>query len=222
MVVTKGSKRCAAASADSPSPLSLTAGQQYVISVNRNAFYPLTAGGLGQEIIAGPIASVVGSNGVFDGVAGNFPSGSFNNSNYFADLVVAPEDGTVTTPPPAPTVDDTTPAAGATAVAIGASPTATFSRAMNPATMDGQTATLTVRDRGPGFAAGETERLFEPFFRGQASRGAAGAGLGLSICRGIVEAHGGQIQARNREGGGAEFVVTIPAAPPPDVPEETP
>jgi two-component system sensor histidine kinase KdpD len=70
--------------------------------------------------------------------------------------------------------------------------------------------TLEVRDRGPGFAAGERELIFEKFYRGGAG-GQRGAGLGLAICRAIAQAHGGTIQAANRAGGGAVFRVCLPA-----------
>jgi two-component system sensor histidine kinase KdpD len=58
--------------------------------------------------------------------------------------------------------------------------------------------------------------VFEKFYRGS-HHGVSGVGLGLAICRGIVEAHGGTISARNREGGGAEFRILLPitSAPPP-------
>ena len=59
-----------------------------------------------------------------------------------------------------------------------------------------------VRDRGPGFAPGHEGRVFDKFFRGR-SHEARGAGLGLAICRAIVEAHGGRIQAESRADGGA-------------------
>ena len=68
---------------------------------------------------------------------------------------------------------------------------------------------LEVRDRGPGFAEGEEKRLFEKFYRGK-SEGVRGAGLGLAICRAIVMAHRGSIEALHREGGGAIFRIRLP------------
>jgi len=70
---------------------------------------------------------------------------------------------------------------------------------------------LVVGDRGPGLASGEHERVFEKFVRGAAHGAQRGVGLGLTICKRIVAAHGGAIRARARDGGGAEFVVTLPA-----------
>ena len=78
-----------------------------------------------------------------------------------------------------------------------------------------------VADRGPGIPAGEEGRVFEKFYRVSASvdSGGGGAGggvgLGLTICRGIVTAHGGRMWAENRPGGGAVFRFTLPLAPPP-------
>jgi two-component system sensor histidine kinase KdpD len=70
---------------------------------------------------------------------------------------------------------------------------------------------VAVADRGPGLPAGEEERIFEKFY--QVSPGSArGAGLGLTICRSIIEAHGGRIWAANRPDGGAVFSFTIPLA----------
>jgi two-component system, OmpR family, sensor histidine kinase KdpD len=63
-------------------------------------------------------------------------------------------------------------------------------------------------DRGPGIPEGEEKRIFEKFVRGSASRG--GIGLGLAICRTIITAHGGDIWAGNRPGGGAVFRFTLP------------
>jgi len=68
---------------------------------------------------------------------------------------------------------------------------------------------LEVRDRGPGFAEGEEKRLFEKFYRGK-SEGVRGAGLGLAICRAIVTAHRGTIEALHRQGGGAIFRIRLP------------
>jgi two-component system sensor histidine kinase KdpD len=67
-----------------------------------------------------------------------------------------------------------------------------------------------VADRGPGVPAGEEERVFEKFFRLPGSAGAGGVGLGLTICRGIVTAHGGRMSVENRPGGGAAFRFSIP------------
>ncbi|MBZ5634431.1 MAG: DUF4118 domain-containing protein [Acidobacteriia bacterium] len=69
---------------------------------------------------------------------------------------------------------------------------------------------IEVRDRGPGVPAGEEERIFEKFYRGK-SDGVRGAGLGLPICRAIVEAHRGTIQALAREDGGTTFRISLPS-----------
>jgi two-component system, OmpR family, sensor histidine kinase KdpD len=75
--------------------------------------------------------------------------------------------------------------------------------------------TLEVADRGPGIAPGDEERIFEKFYRARKYRSEAsgserGVGLGLTICRGMVQAHGGRIWAQHREGGGAAFRFTLP------------
>jgi two-component system sensor histidine kinase KdpD len=66
-----------------------------------------------------------------------------------------------------------------------------------------------VADRGPGVAPKDAERVFEKFYRAREGEG-GGAGLGLTICRGIVVAHGGRIWVESREGGGASFRFTLP------------
>ncbi|MFH1023834.1 MAG: sensor histidine kinase KdpD [Planctomycetota bacterium] len=67
-----------------------------------------------------------------------------------------------------------------------------------------------IADRGPGLGEDEEERIFEKFYRGQKHGATGGAGLGLSICRGIILAHGGRVWAGNRSGGGAVFSFTLP------------
>jgi len=73
-------------------------------------------------------------------------------------------------------------------------------------------AVIEVADRGPGLAPGEEKHIFDKFVRGAAGAtgGRRGAGLGLAICRAIVEIHGGRIWAENRPDGGARFMFTIP------------
>jgi two-component system sensor histidine kinase KdpD len=68
---------------------------------------------------------------------------------------------------------------------------------------------VSVSDRGPGFPLDSKEKLFEKFYRGD-GRKAGGLGLGLSIARGFVEAHGGKLTAENRDGGGARFTICLP------------
>jgi len=73
---------------------------------------------------------------------------------------------------------------------------------------------IAVADEGPGVPAADRERIFEAYVRaGEASR-AGGLGLGLAICRRIVEAHGGRIAVTPRPGGGSRFAFTLPAAEP--------
>jgi two-component system OmpR family sensor kinase len=73
---------------------------------------------------------------------------------------------------------------------------------------------LEVRDHGKGLPDGDPEALFERFWRSERGRerGRGGAGLGLAIVAGIVDAHRGRVRAQNAPGGGASFVVTLPRA----------
>jgi two-component system OmpR family sensor kinase len=79
----------------------------------------------------------------------------------------------------------------------------------------GGEARLEVRDHGTGLPTDDPDALFERFWRaeGGRERGKGGAGLGLAIVSGIVEAHGGRVSASNVEDGGASFVVRLPVAP---------
>ncbi len=74
---------------------------------------------------------------------------------------------------------------------------------------------VSVRDEGPGLTPGTEHRVFEKFQRGNDEGAQSGFGLGLTICKAILEAHDGSIQALNPPGGGAEFRFTLPlsAAP---------
>jgi two-component system sensor histidine kinase KdpD len=73
----------------------------------------------------------------------------------------------------------------------------------------GDAVEIEVADRGPGVAAGDAERVFNKFYRANEKEG-GGVGLGLTICRGIVVAHGGRIWVEARPGGGASFRFTLP------------
>jgi len=78
---------------------------------------------------------------------------------------------------------------------------------------DEKLARIDVLDRGPGIAPGELAAIFQPFFRAGASRsGVDGHGLGLAIAQRVLHAHGGEIVARNREGGGLQVTITLPRA----------
>ena len=72
-----------------------------------------------------------------------------------------------------------------------------------------------VADRGPGLPSGEEGKIFDKFYRARDQGHAGGAGLGLTICRGIVTAHGGRIWAENRPGGGTRFRFSLPLGGPP-------
>ena len=85
----------------------------------------------------------------------------------------------------------------------------------------GDEITVSVLDRGPGIKPGDEERVFEKFHRGVPEGAVGGSGLGLTICRAIVEAHGGRIWAENRLVGGAMFCFTLPfGGTPPTVEQE--
>jgi two-component system sensor histidine kinase KdpD len=77
---------------------------------------------------------------------------------------------------------------------------------------------IAVEDNGPGLPQGQEEAIFEKFTRGERESAKPGVGLGLAICRAIVEAHGGAIRASARPEGGAAFLFTLPLGTPPAMP----
>ncbi len=87
------------------------------------------------------------------------------------------------------------------------------------AARDDSVLVFSVTDHGPGLAPGEENKIFEKFYRGPGTP-AGGLGLGLSIARQLVEAHGGQIVAQNRETGGARFSIRLPIGKPMQLPSE--
>ena len=80
------------------------------------------------------------------------------------------------------------------------------------AAVDGPFVRVVVEDDGPGLPAGDPARLFDKFQRGNGEGTVVGVGLGLAICQAIVRAHGGEIEAQRRAGGGARFEVTLPTS----------
>jgi two-component system, OmpR family, sensor histidine kinase KdpD len=86
------------------------------------------------------------------------------------------------------------------------------------AVAEGSVVRVEVADRGPGLPPGEEVRVFDKFYRAPESVARSGIGLGLTICRGIITAHGGRIWAENRPGGGAAFRFTLPISGAPPVP----
>jgi signal transduction histidine kinase len=82
----------------------------------------------------------------------------------------------------------------------------------DPAIHSGREAVLTVSDNGPGVPPADQPRIWERLYRGDASRSQRGLGLGLSLVRVIVEAHGGRVTQRNAPEGGAVFEVRLPLA----------
>lgn len=96
---------------------------------------------------------------------------------------------------------------------------AKYAPSATPITITGKhlasTVEISVNDQGPGLPPGDTKALFDMFVRGNRDLPAPGMGLGLAICRTIVEAHGGTISAINRAEGGASFIFELPVGLPP-------
>jgi len=74
---------------------------------------------------------------------------------------------------------------------------------------------LSLTDHGPGLPRGREDAIFEKFERGAKESATPGVGLGLAICRAIVQAHQGWIRGENRAEGGACFTISLPRGTPP-------
>jgi two-component system sensor histidine kinase BaeS len=106
-----------------------------------------------------------------------------------------------------------TPAGGEVTITVGPAPVAPAPAAPPaPSASAGAGVAVTVTDTGPGFPPDTVDQVFERFTRAADSRG---SGLGLSIARDLVEAHGGTIRAWNPPDGGAGVGFTVPVAPVP-------
>jgi signal transduction histidine kinase len=87
--------------------------------------------------------------------------------------------------------------------------------------LEGDSAVITVRDHGPGIPAEFLDKVFDRFFRvGDPKSSFKGAGLGLTIVRGVARLHGGNVQVRNHPDGGCEFTVRLPRVNQAQVPDE--
>ena len=78
---------------------------------------------------------------------------------------------------------------------------------------EGAAVLISIRDHGPGLTQDQVSRVFDKFYRVDAglTRETEGTGLGLALCRGVVEAHGGKITVESTPGNGCTFIVSLPA-----------
>ena len=94
------------------------------------------------------------------------------------------------------------------------------SRIVIEITQRNQTIMVAVHDNGPGLPAGDPQKLFDPFRRGQKESKIAGVGLGLAICRSIARAHNADLLALQSTMGGASFILMLPYVEPPAMDDE--
>lgn len=87
------------------------------------------------------------------------------------------------------------------------------------AELSGQSLDVAVYDNGPGLPPGQEEAIFEKFTRGERESATPGVGLGLAICRAIIEAHHGSIRGGHSPQGGAAIIFTLPLGTPPAMPD---
>jgi two-component system sensor histidine kinase KdpD len=83
------------------------------------------------------------------------------------------------------------------------------------ARIEGDRVVVTIDDHGPGLPRGREDAIFDKFERGKKESATPGVGLGLAICRAIMQAHGGRIRGETRDTDGARFVLTLPRGEPP-------
>lgn len=83
--------------------------------------------------------------------------------------------------------------------------------------IDGQFACISVRDHGQGFPEGQEDRLFQMFSRGDAESKMPGVGMGLAICKAIIDAHHGTMVAESPADGGARVTIALPLGTPPEI-----
>ncbi len=93
------------------------------------------------------------------------------------------------------------------------------SRITIAASVDDSNLEVEVYDNGPGLPGGRENEVFEKFVRGERESPLPGVGLGLAMCRAIVEAHGGTIHAKTSPEGGACIIFTLPLRTPPTMPD---
>jgi two-component system osmolarity sensor histidine kinase EnvZ len=79
----------------------------------------------------------------------------------------------------------------------------------------GESVEIHIDDRGSGVSTEDRRRIFEPFYRGRLAAGSQtpGSGLGLSVVKEIVEAHGGAVSVATRSEGGSRFTIRLPGVP---------
>ena len=86
---------------------------------------------------------------------------------------------------------------------------------MSAAIASPQFVEIWVQDNGPGLPRGKEDDIFRKFERGNKEDSISGVGLGLTICRAIIEAHGGSISGKTMASGGARFTFSLPRGNPP-------
>jgi hypothetical protein len=130
---------------DFSSPVPVTAGTTYVASYFTSTGYPAyTAQGLASAVTNGPLTALAGGGVYAYGSANTFPTNTYNNNNYWVDVVYSPTSGA--TPP---TVSSVTPSLGSSGVSVWVAPSATFSQPVTPGTVS-----FTVKDSGGNSVAG--------------------------------------------------------------------